>query len=160
MPTAAPTPPGNAPYSSRSAKIVEGQRGYHFGKRNGEAFNVTPDGSVSSTGVEFLWDAKYKARLDKGVRHVSSTDAYEAHAFLSAARVVRIALLYPRLARDPQLVCGETELFETLELESGTIYALSVEVRGIAARGGFKTFAASLADGIKHTIGLPVAAAA
>jgi len=140
--------------------VVEDQRGYRFGTRNEEPFSVTPDGTVSSEGVDFLWDAKYKAHLDKGVRHVASADTYEANAFLAAANVERIALLYPRLASDAQIACGETEVFETLKLESGTIYALSVEVRGIAAKGGFKTFAANLADGTKHAIGVPVAVAA
>jgi hypothetical protein len=141
-------------------QVVEDHRGYRFGTRNGESFSVTPDGTVSSVGADFLWDAKYKAQMNKGVRRVSSADVYEAHAFLSAAQVGRIALLYPRLARDPQVACGKTEVFERVELESGTIWALSVEVRGIAAKAGFKTFATNLAEGVRQEAGTPLTVAA
>jgi 5-methylcytosine-specific restriction enzyme subunit McrC len=139
---------------------VEAKRGHEFGKRDGKDFKVTPDGTVSNQGVQFLWDAKYKADWEKGKRKVSATDVYEANAFLEGAGVDRIVLLYPRLARDPVVGCGEVELFETVELSTGTIYGLSVEARGISARGGFQTFSSNLATGVTATIGVAVAAAA
>jgi hypothetical protein len=123
---------------------VSAQQGHRFGTRNGKDFNVTPDGTVSSQGVEFLWDAKYKVDWKQGHPRISSTDVYEANAFLEAAEVDRIALLYPRLAGEPGLDCGMANLFETVELASGFIHGLSVEARGISARGGFQTFSTNL----------------
>lgn len=139
---------------------VESHQGHEFGKRDGKEFNVTPDGTVSNEGVRLLWDAKYKADWEKGRRRVSATDVYEANAFLQAAKVGRIALLYPRLARQGLVGCGETEVFETVELASGIIYGVAVEARGISARGGFHAFSRSLAAGVVETLGLGVAVAA
>jgi hypothetical protein len=131
---------------------VEEQRGHTFGRRNGREFDVTPDGTVSNRGVRFLWDAKYKADWDRGHRRVSATDVYEANAFLEAARVKQIALLYPRLASAGEPVaCGETEVFEKIELDAGTIYGVAVEARGVSARRGLQTFSLNLAAGLDET---------
>ena len=123
---------------------VSAQQGHRFGTRNGKDFSVTPDGTVSSRGAEFLWDAKYKVDWKQGHPRISSTDVYEANAFLEAAEVDRIALLYPKLAGEPSLDCGMANRFETVELASGFIHGLSVEARGISARGGLQTFSANL----------------
>jgi hypothetical protein len=139
---------------------VEAKRGHEFGKRDGREFNVTPDGTVSNQGVKFLWDAKYKADWERGTRKISATDVYEANAFLEAAGVDRIVLLYPRLAREEVVACGETDLFETVELSAGTIYGVSIEARGISARGGFHAFATHLAAGVTDVLGVAMAAAA
>jgi len=139
---------------------VEAKLGHEFGKRDGKEFSVTPDGTVLNHGVKFLWDAKYKADWGQGHRHVSATDVYEANAFLEAAGVSQIALLYPRLARDPVIACGETELFEKVELDSGSIFGLAVEGRGISARGGFPTFSTNLADGVISTLDIGTRVAA
>jgi hypothetical protein len=56
--------------------------------------------------------------------------------------------------------CGQTELFETIELDSGTIYALTVETRGISARGGFHDFSANAALGVTGTVGPAIAVGA
>jgi len=142
------------------ASSVEAQRGHTFGKRAGKAFSVYPDGTVSGA-LPFLWDAKYKADIDeRGKRRVAPADVYEANAFLQAAGVDRITLLYPRLAEETTLTCGTTEMFEPVELSGGTIYGLSVEVRGISTRGGFKTFVANLAAGVAATVGGAAATAA
>lgn len=132
---------------------VEAQKGHTFGRRNGRNFSVTPDGTVSRPGVRFLWDAKYKVDWERGQPRVSSTDVYEANAFLEAAGVDRIALLYPRLASEPVLACGATQLFDTVELSAGKIYGISVEVRGIGARGGFHAFSTRLTAGVTATLG-------
>jgi hypothetical protein len=139
---------------------VEAQQGHAFGKRDGKEFDVTPDGTVSNHGVKFLWDAKYKADWERGRRRVSATDVYEANAFLEAATVREIALLYPRLASiGDAIACGEVDVFETVELDSGTIYGVSVEARGISARGGFQRFSANLADGVSQMLAATAAAA-
>lgn len=139
---------------------VEAKRGHEFGKRDGKEFNVTPDGTVSNQGVKFLWDAKYKADWERGRRRVSETGVYEANAFLEAANVDRIVLLYPRLARQEIVACGATEAFETVGLSTGTIYGVSVEARGISTRGGFHTFATNLAAGVTNVLGVVMAGAA
>jgi len=139
---------------------VEAKQVHKFGKRDGKEFGVRPDGTVSNHGVKFLWDAKYKADWERGRRRVSATDVYEANAFLEAAEVDRIAVLYPRLARESLVACGEVELFETVELSTGTIYGLSVEARGLSARGGFHSFATNLSAGVADAIGVAVAHAA
>jgi 5-methylcytosine-specific restriction enzyme subunit McrC len=140
---------------------VEAQRGHSFGKRDGKAFSVYPDGTVSE-GENILWDAKYKADWERSRRRVSASDVYEANAFLEAAEFEQIALIYPRLAREGEdvLGCGEVDLFETIEVKAGTIYGLSVEARGISTRGGFQTFSTNLAGGVTSTLGLAVAASA
>ncbi len=143
-----------------SGDEVESQQGHTFGKRDGKEFAVTPDGTVSNHGVKFLWDAKYKADWERGRRRVSATDVYEANAFLEAAKVGQIALLYPRLARDEVVACGEVEEFETVELSAGTIYGLAVEARGISARGGFQTFSSNLVRGVTELLGVVTRAAA
>lgn len=142
---------------------VAAQHAHPFGKRDGKPFGVKPDGTVSNQGVKFLWDAKYKMDLERGRRRVSAPDVYEVNAFLEAANVDRVALLYPRLPRElftdaPQ--CGTVEVFETIELTAGTAYGIEVEVRGISARGGFRTFSTNLADGVTAVLASSVAAAA
>jgi hypothetical protein len=140
---------------------VEAQQGHTFGKRDGRAFDVTPDGTVSNQGVKFLWDAKYKADWERGRRRVSATDVYEANAFLEAAKVRQIGLLYPRLASAGEAIaCGEVGVFETVELDAGTIYGVAVEARGISARGGFQKFSANLAAGVGELLGAATVAAA
>jgi 5-methylcytosine-specific restriction enzyme subunit McrC len=140
---------------------VEAQQSHTFGKRDGKDFAVTPDGTVSNQGVKFLWDAKYKADWERGRRRVSAPDVYEADAFLEAASVGQIALLYPRLATAGEAIgCGAVEVFETVELSTGTIYGVAVEARGISARGGFQNFSKNLAAGVSQTRGAATAAAA
>jgi 5-methylcytosine-specific restriction enzyme subunit McrC len=146
-----------------SGDEVEGQHGHPFGKRDGREFSVTPDGTVSNQGVKFLWDAKYKANLERGRRSVSASDVYEVNAFLEAANVDRVALLYPRLPREPfeeAPACGTVEVFETIELTAGTAYGVEVEVRGISERGGFRTFATKIAVGVTEALASSSAAAA
>lgn len=127
---------------------VEAQQKHKFGRRNGKDFSVTPDGTVSRLKGRFLWDAKYKADRERGHRRVSSTDVYEANAFLEAAGAGKIALLYPRPANEPVLECGMIQLFDTIELRAGLIYGMSVETRGISTRGGFHDFSTNLAAGV------------
>jgi 5-methylcytosine-specific restriction enzyme subunit McrC len=137
---------------------VEAQQEHEFGKRNGKEFGVKPDGTVFNQVVKFLWDAKYKDRWEGGKRRISSTDVYEANAFLEAANVDRIALLYPRLVTEaPELACGEAEVFETVELTAGKVIGLSVEVRGISARGGFDTFSQNVAAAVTAAVASPLA---
>jgi hypothetical protein len=85
---------------------------------------------------------------------------YESNAFMDAARVNQIALLYPRLATEDAIGCGEVERFETVELKSGSIYGLAVEARGISARGGFQSFATNLAAGVESEFSATFMAAA
>lgn len=51
-------------------------------------------------------------------------------------------------------------MFETVELDAGTIYAVAVEARGISARGGFQKFSGNLAAGVDEILGAVTAAAA
>jgi hypothetical protein len=137
---------------------VRAQQGHRFGTRNGKEFGVKPDGTVSGQGVEFLWDAKYKVDWEHGQPRISSTDVYEANAFLEAAEVDRIALLYPRLADQPGLDCGVANAFETVQLGSGSVHGFSVEARGIGARGGLQTFSANLTKALTSAFSAPQAA--
>jgi hypothetical protein len=137
---------------------VEAQQRHRLGRRNGEDFGVTPDGTVSGPDTGFLWDAKYKAEWERGRRRISATDVYEANAFLEAAEVARIALLYPRLASEPSVACGSTDRFETVELSAGLIHGISVEARGISATGGFQRFATNLAGEMRAALDVPVLA--
>lgn len=140
---------------------VAAQEGHTFGKRDGKAFDVTPDGTVSNEGIKFLWDAEYKADWERGRRRISATDVYEANAFLEAAKVGHIGLLYPRLAWEGEpSACGEIEMFETVELDAGKIFGIAVEARGISRRGGFQRFSANLAAGVDKILGVATETAA
>jgi 5-methylcytosine-specific restriction enzyme subunit McrC len=140
---------------------VEAKRGHTFGMRDGKEFEVTPDGTVENQGIKFLWDAKYKADWERGRRRILATDVYEANAFLEAASVGQIALLYPRLASAGEaLACGKVDVFETVELDAGTICGVAVEARGISARGGFQRFATHLAASVNDVLSVARAVAA
>lgn len=64
------------------------------------------------------------------------------------------------MATDDAIAPGEVQRFETIELDSGTIYGLAVEACGISARGEFQVFADNLAAGVRTELDAAIAVAA
>ena len=82
---------------------------------------------------------------------VSSSDAYEAFAGMTAIGGVSAILLYPyvpdgNLPIEP----GATHKLETLLVNGTRTVALSVDLRGIGTRGGWNTFCLNLEKGIRN----------
>lgn len=117
--------------------------------------NVHPDVSaVTNSGVAVLVDAKYKGRVDRKKGYASEADVYESMAFSQASGGLPVVLAYPRLASAPLCQVGHVELLERVEVPgSGDIFAVAVEVRGIAARNAFATFVASFGRGLDDIVG-------
>lgn len=114
------------------------QHPYPLGWRTATTEVVTkPDIAIlDANGPRLLLDAKYKARQGRKPK-ISSTDLYEGLAFLRAAKVQRIILLYPALDSDGSLELGEWEYFDEVTVEDLHVQAAQVQVRGLSQRGGF-----------------------
>lgn len=116
---------------------------------------VTPDAFLTG-GAGMVCDAKYKGRLGEKRARISEADLYEALAFASATKCKRVVLLYPMVPRSsapPEP--GTTSEFERVSVEDVEVIGLEAEVRGIARRGAFRSFAARLADAIKKLATVP-----
>jgi adenine-specific DNA-methyltransferase len=119
-----------------------------------EVHNVEVDDVPITEGDLAYLDPPYTKRHYAAYYHILETIAHGDEPLVDG-----IALLYPRLTRQATAACGKTEIFETVELPSGTIYGVAVEARGISARGGFQTFSRNIASGVVATLGLTPPAA-
>jgi len=144
-------------------RLELGQRRKAGGVR--KSLNVYPDYVINPpvfSGTAVL-DAKYKGRFDKAAGVVEA-DLFEAMAFMRAAKSRHALLLYPLVpAAAGAYRTGETMLVEVLEVGAGQVAALSVEVRGISGKGGWRTFCNNLAAGVRThcaALGLTPGAAA
>jgi 5-methylcytosine-specific restriction enzyme subunit McrC len=140
---------------SRFGSTMQPEPKMQLGKRQKadgtqKAINVYPDYviSVPAFSEVVVLDAKYKGRLDKGTG-VAEADLFEALAFMKAVQSRHTLLLYPLVPVQAGLYqTGETSLVEVLEVGTQKIAAVTVEVRGIGARGGWQTFCKNLSLGI------------
>lgn len=135
---------------------VEAQKGIKLGHRqrssdgdwsSERSFVVRPDLRIDGSKAGFgdmLLDAKYKGRLHRGRQRIVEADVYEAMAFAKAAKSNRIVLVYPKLAVGGPVPVGTTFVFERVAVDGVTVWGVEVEVRGIAQRGGLKSFAERL----------------
>lgn len=131
-------------------KLELGKRRKAGGARKG--MNVYPDYVISSPAFTeaVVLDAKYKGRLDKTTGVVES-DLFEAMAFMRAAKSRHTLLLYPLVPVEAgPYQTGETSLVEVLEVGTDQVAAVTVEVRGISAKGGWQTFCNNLAAGVRE----------
>ncbi|CAM5582915.1 Restriction endonuclease OS=Streptomyces fumanus OX=67302 GN=GCM10018772_51100 PE=4 SV=1 [Streptomyces fumanus] len=123
--------------------------GFSLGKRDSKVLKVTPDVTVGPRDAPtLLVDAKYRTRLN-GKLSVDNSDVYESLAFMRAAGVQRMILLYPRPAShgDPTEP-GSTQIFQTIEVGEERIDAMLVECRGVSLTQGFESFSRNLASGV------------
>jgi hypothetical protein len=127
---------------------VIGQKRWLLGYRGTEPVYATPDISplVGST-AEFLLDAKYKTRLERKPS-ISSSDVYEALAFLRAADANHIALLYPSVRSVVDLPLGGWREFDKVSVDSLEIQGVEIQIQGISRRGGFD----ELVSGARHAL--------
>ena len=127
---------------------VIGQKRWLLGYRGTEPVYATPDISplVGST-AEFLLDAKYKTRIERKPS-ISSSDVYEALAFLRAADANRIALLYPSVRSIVDLPLGGWHEFDKVSVDSLDIRGMEIQIQGISRRGGFD----ELVSGARHAL--------
>lgn len=116
---------------------VIGQKRWLLGYRGTEPVYATPDISplIGST-AEFLLDAKYKTRLERKPS-ISSSDVYEALAFLRAADANQISLLYPSVRSVVDLPLGGWSEFDKVNVDSLEIQGVEIQIQGISRRGGF-----------------------
>ncbi|MCZ1179024.1 hypothetical protein ABH307_14160 [Acinetobacter pittii] len=108
--------------------------------------SVEPDYLIfdDTENVSFIVDAKYKGHIDKGGDRIAETDIYESLAFSRAVGCKRVALIYPAIYTEEKKSVGCCSIFEEIQVEDINIYGISIEVRGIAKRGGLKEFAKEL----------------
>lgn len=109
---------------------------------------VYPDALVEINGQRIVVDAKYKTNFSKSSVRISEQDIYEALAFAKATTCRHVILLYPALPRNTTPILGEGTLFERIILDDCTIHGVQVEVRGIAAKNGLRTFGSGLESAI------------
>lgn len=134
---------------------VIGQKRWILGYRGTEPVYATPDISplIGST-AEFLLDAKYKTRLERKPS-ISSSDVYEALAFLKAAEVSQISLLYPSVRSVVDLPLGEWIEFDRVNVETLEIVAFEIQIQGISRRGGFDDIVAGARRALLPKLNLP-----
>ena len=133
---------------------VASQRAVPLGTRGSNAFRVRPD--VVLTGVDGLRvvvDAKYKKRADGKANAMTSTDAYEALAFLDAANSKLAILLYPESQSltpvDRPGVLREVEVINSL---GRTLVAAKVTTGGLGGQNGLRDFSANVKQHVKEMI--------
>lgn len=131
---------------------VIGQKRWLLGYRGTEPLYATPDISpLIGTTADFLLDAKYKTRLERRPS-ISSSDVYEALAFLRAADANHITLLYPSVRSLVDLPLGGWCGFDKVNVDSLEIQGVEIQIQGISRRGGFDELVSGARDAlIRHT---------
>ena len=129
---------------------VRAQHAFVLGQRDGEDFSTTPDISLTLGGAQLLVDAKYKTRVGQARGLIVPADVYEGLAFLRASGARRLALVYPGPPDQAAPAVGRTQLFETVTVEDMEIRGFHVEVRGISAKNGFRSFSRLLGRAINE----------
>jgi len=126
---------------------VYGQRTWHFGERWDSPVLTRPDLSVLKEGTaQFLLDAKYKTRAGRQPSIVS-TDLYESFAFLHAADVTHMTLLYPSTESTTTLPLGSWSQFDGVELLGGKVVrGTTVQIQGLSQRGGIEQIVRAARD--------------
>jgi len=116
--------------------------------------NVEPDYLIfdDHEKISLIVDAKYKGHIEKGGDRIAEADIYESLAFSRAVGCERVALIYPKIYTEEKKSVGSCLLFEKIEIGELKIYGISIEVRGIAKRGGLKEFAKQLGDYLGNQI--------
>lgn len=115
------------------------------GRRN--ELIVIPDATVAGH-PPLVIDAKYKGRTERGPTRVSTSDRYEAIAFMLATGADRAILVYPSVA--DAHVGTPTEMVQREELPVGELIAVSIGLSGISAPGGM----ALISDRLKQAVEL------
>ena len=118
---------------------VHSQRAWSLGARGDKPVQTKPDLSVSQDGkAVLLLDAKYKTRAGKKPS-ISSTDVYESFAFLHAADVGRMDLLYPSTESTSTLSLGEWFQFDDIQLmNEKRVRGMAIQIQGLSQRGGIE----------------------
>lgn len=115
------------------------------------AANVYPDIVISPKDKQpFVFDAKYKTNSAKAYSRISEADIYEAMAFAKATGANTVILGYPMRPRAEETVkVGEIDHFETVSLDSLTIYGIEIEVRGISKYRALTSLSSNLRVGLE-----------
>jgi 5-methylcytosine-specific restriction enzyme subunit McrC len=119
---------------------VVGQKQWRIGMRGDTPVETKPDLSVLKDGkAEFLLDAKYRTRVGKKAS-IDAGDVYESFAFLHAADVRDMYLLYPSTDSASKLPLGRWFRFDNVELmDNKHVQGFMVQIQGLAQRGGIET---------------------
>lgn len=134
---------------------VIGQKRWLLGYRGTEPVYATPDiSALIGSKAEFLLDAKYKTRLERKPS-ISSSDVYEALAFLRAADASQISLLYPSVRSVIDLPLGEWIKFDGVNVDSLSIEGFEIQIQGISRRGGFDDLVAGARRALMPKLNLP-----
>ncbi|PPG61974.1 hypothetical protein C5C69_06580 [Rathayibacter sp. AY1C7] len=124
--------------SLRDYRVI-GQRAWELGAQDAKSVPTKPDISVLREDVvQFLLDAKYRTRLSRSPS-IGQDDLYESFAFLHAAEVNRLELLYPATESLDTLAVGEWRYFDDIRLRGDKrIRGVVVQIRGLSRRGGIE----------------------
>lgn len=130
------------------AQVVP-QASFILGTRGTDEVSVRPDLSVrKNQQLAFLADAKYKSRTGRALT-IGASDLYESLAFLRAAGVTRIALLFPSARSVGELPLGQWTKFDSVEVDDLLVEGLEFQVQGVASGGGFQTLVHAFREGLQ-----------
>lgn len=118
------------------------QEKHPFAKRGNSTIKVRPDYTIrTKDGRELLVDAKYKYN-DASKGTISNADIYEGWAFMEAAGIHKLVLLYPCVGSSMD---GSFEQFQTVTNDEKLIVGVRVNPE-LAGFSGLAQFAAALAE--------------
>lgn len=116
------------------------QEKHRFAERDHSIVQVRPDYAIrSANGCKILVDAKYKY-LDAKTKTISNADIYEGWAFMEAAGIPRLLLLYPYAHEDMN---NRFERFQSVTDDKKQIFGIRVNPQSYGPLG-FAAFANEL----------------
>ena len=130
------------------ARVVP-QAPFFLGKRGTDEVSVRPDLAVlEDQKVAMLADAKYKSRTGR-TPAISAPDLYESLAFLKAANVTRMALLFPSSSSAAELPLGGWNKFDSVQVDNLVVEGIEFQVQGIATGDGFQNLVRGFREGLQ-----------
>lgn len=96
--------------------------------------------------IDYLIDAKYKGRGDGSRLTIADSDVYEALAFMEAAKVNLVFLIYPSSRTLNGL--GTIDTFTQVTIGSRRIVGVTVQMEGVSRPFGLRHFSLHFAQEI------------